>query len=472
MKRSNHGFFLCIATVCSLWVVFSHNIARADTNGWPTPINISQTPGLNSAYPRITIDRAQGIHVVWSEGSVPSEELNPDTIMYTYLDSNGVWTVPVDIIADSEFALAMNLIAREDELYLLWVGSKGNLYLSIAPVTQATSVKAWSTYPVPTSAPIRSADMVWDEEGCLYIAQVNQNGSIQMISSVDEGMTFSYPMSVWMPPSESINVSGVRTSVAAHVLHLVWTMNSEEIDWNSYGIGYIRSLDGGNTWQDTWTVNDLGDDGNVIVDGYGNIHVMWNRTAGGGSRVHRWSSDQGKSWSSIDYRWQGAIGRTGFPGLAIDSHGDLHLFTSNDLGVGLHHAIWHNGVWSGLEDVIPPNIVRGERPWIAIAGGNILHAVYMTFGDYEIWYTVRKLDAPYIPADLIPTSTPALSELTATPTVSPTPITIAERRPYSTTVDANTFLKTEVIVLVSIALPLLIVIGVLLGQTYARRMKT
>lgn len=372
---------------------------------WSEPVNLSQTPELWSYGPRIAVDSANESHVVWSQNTQSSRLPAPDVIMYTRR-RNGNWSKPIDIVAAAQptgQAQAMQLIVRDGILYLLWIGDS-KVFLSTAHVGDAQSARAWQSKELPIADGIRYADMDWSDNARLYVLQVGaSDGTLYMTSRSDNDSEFSQPEAIWMPPDSTTNVSAARILAVKGVLHVVWQLvDLEDLDGNSSGIAYIRSSDEGRSWQDEWQTADQGDDSNLMVDGTGTLHVVWNRSTEGGYRGHRASQDNGSTWSPVAYLWPGTFGRTGFPGMAVDSAGILHLVTSNDLGVGLYHATWMGQGWSNLEPVIASRDQWGERPWLAISAGNQLELVYMSFKNHDIWYTHKTINAPSVAPVVIP----------------------------------------------------------------------
>ena len=90
----------------------------------------------------------------------------------------------------------------------------------------------------------------------------------------------------------------------------------------------------------------------------GEVHVVWSGTKPDRYKFHRWSDDEGLTWSET-WRDHNIGGYQGLPALALDSSLAVHWLTvasvfsiQND---SLYHQVWQDGKWSAGQIVL-----RGE----------------------------------------------------------------------------------------------------------------
>jgi hypothetical protein len=288
--------------------------------------------------------------------------------------------------------------------------------------------------PVIIDQSAQHASIAVDGNGRIYIVYPGMGDrSLYYVASDDYGATWNFPQMVMTKSSSKVGSDYTRLSIGENgTLHLVWTDFQLPQGWPPIGVYYSSSGDEGHTWSDPVKLAGEGfDQVSVIVGESDVVHVAWNGMAGVGGRYHRWSEDDGRTWSTTNTI--STLGATeGLPQLALDSTGTLHLATSSDQRVWYYR--WEDQKWSdpvyipsGDEHSVPPlgqrlterDVRHIEQPAMTIGLGNQIHVVFWVEpadeGRAYLWYTTKVIDAPLED----PTPFAALSAtVTATPYTS------------------------------------------------------
>src|SRR5262249_14754296 len=109
------------------------------------------------------------------------------------------------------------------------------------------------------------------------------------------------------------------------------------------------------TWQievvDSARGNDAGSFSSLVVDRFGNFHVVYSNRAG--TALHyAFRAKTGKRWdrTTVD-----PVGGS-FEALAVDSHGRAHIAYNTPKSTGLHYAFWDGNQWQKfLIDTVKTN---------------------------------------------------------------------------------------------------------------------
>jgi hypothetical protein len=329
-----------------------------------------------------------------------------------------VWTAPVDIlVVDSGWPVLVS--SRSGKLHIFW-NTGSDLYHTWSWATGAHSPHAWSKPEIVVhceagcSVPIDAKE---DRQGYLHVVYSLREGDCYYIYSEDEGATWSNPNSV----------SSVASRVATFVpslaisengrVHVVWAeVGLPESTW--LRLNYAHSSDKGLTW--TFPL-ELGagnhSDGTILAIGDNEVHLAWNGGIGIGGRYYQYSADGGVTWS-IPARVFEAAGRAGYPSLAFDGAGTLHILT----GQG-EYAWWTGSTWT---DPLALTTLgdRGEQARMTIVRGSQILAVWPS--DFSgIHFRVCNLDILPIPTVAPPDPAPEQILNPTAPTdlatVAPTP---------------------------------------------------
>jgi hypothetical protein len=234
--------------------------AQSGLVDWSRPINLSNTLQY-SAHPAIIADDYGYVHVFWSEevGGRPmrSEDTvsnTGNTILYRRWDGAS-WSQTVDVLFVPGEVLAEFPavdIDAENRLHLVWEGIS-NLYYSSVPSWQAASVRAW-TKPVAlannTAAVAWGSDIAADASDNLHVVYTTRgdDAGIYYIRSTDGGTSWQLPIKLsdpFAPLEDSLSVVKITADDSGNV-HAVWQTNQAQ----GYGqaVYYVRSADSGESW--------------------------------------------------------------------------------------------------------------------------------------------------------------------------------------------------------------------------------
>lgn len=407
LRRNTKVRLVLMAALLTVAWLAARPIWAQVTQGWSEPIKLNLWDAdTYPDFPDLAADPYGRLHVV----SVRNYQ-NDNTsglIYYSRLDDQG-WSTPIDVIAspNGNVADVERLVAGQDgSLFLVWTELNSGLYWSYSTAVDATSAQVWKTQQLSSGA--TEGDFTMDGDK-VYLVYVDRNRDIYFQSSPDAGETWSSSELIWSPETDNQATFTVRLARDGNgVLHTAWTENDASLDWNPSGVWYARSLDGGQTWQDTLHIPDEGSFINIGFDVDQNVHLLWNHSVGAeDGRYHAISTDGGETWSKPEVIFPGLSGRTGFPNMVLDSAGQLHQLTSgrgNGLEGGVYHSLWLSNHWSAPELISAPVPEdNNEGPAAAGTTGNHLHVVYRNvFEIGDILYTDFTTDAPYEASEALP----------------------------------------------------------------------
>jgi hypothetical protein len=426
--------------------------------------------------PTVVADPFGYVHVFWR--FTPTGEENNilyEQIYYTRGDGES-WSQPVDIIlADSLRALSA-LIDQNGKINLIWVTGSGNLYFSQVNVEEADKVRSWSKPSLLATAG-QYPHIHGDTNGRLFIIFPDRFGGVSYLLSMDSGESWSATTTI--TPSSRVDTVASTPFLAvgdSGIMHVVWTEFLLPNGWPPVGVFYSQSKDNGKTWSPTLQMAGDGyDQINLVSDKDGVVHVAWNGMAGIYGRYHKFSIDDGQSWSETNTVVSSGA-TSGPPGLVIDRSGTLHLVTTYD---GAWYSRWEEPKWttpvllSQQENLTTKWI---EEPSLSLGQENLLHAVY--FADRQrIWYVSKQIDIPgeaTVPLPLMAsdntnvTSTPEKTIVTDSPEIETTGPSLNHSSPLMIPPDENTklFFGTNEIILLSVT-PVILIICVIV---FAKKM--
>ena len=285
---------------------------------------------------------------------------------------------------------------------------KGDVFYSKAPLAEAGDPHAWDT-PRLVVSQADSAGILPDNSGSLHLVYGASDAdgyrnSVYQMRSDDGGLSWSEPSLIYETSSAvPSTISGSAAFDAAGRMHVGITIRSQE-----YGVyselGYIRSLDGGQTWQPYQVIatqSEATPNVSVIVPwifGADEIHLTWHDPR----RMHMWSNDGGTTWSSPIQIIDLGAGFGGANYLAKDSAGVLRAATG--VGNGVYVSTFADSQWRAPEQIENRSMdPHGQQ--LVVCQGNQLHVVYddRVVKDTTVWYSHKQVDAPHIERSPIPT---------------------------------------------------------------------
>jgi hypothetical protein len=391
----------------------------------------------------MTADASGQLHVFWGEITGSTERDEEATEIYYRRWDGASWQHPVNVFV-SEVGGGVRVLAADVDcqgrLHVIWFGEKRFnrvLYHSWAWVQASIDARSFTTRQIITGTGMSDGDLVIDGDGNLHLVFMAENTrSIFYITAHanDDPILWSPAIDVTLKGSTRIVSEPQIALTRDGTRHVVWT----EFNQKGFGLGvhYVRSRDGLE-----WEVPQLifrpeaDERGGILArwitvatDANDNIHLAWSRGVGRvDGRYHQWSEDQGESWSEPRVIQEGYSGSTGYATMVTDNTGQLHMVMSaHNRAVShettLFYTIWDRQakVWTYPESMVSEGF-GGERPMLAITGGNTLHVIWHRWSKpVAVLYTQRVLDVPSLPTSSYP----------APP--SPTPI-----QPRATTVSTS-----------------------------------
>lgn len=413
------------------FVVLNGIAVKAQSSNWLKPVSIFHTQEMIFT-PVLISDTSGKLHLLWRYVISPTENKGPSFDLIFYSQWDGVsWSEPVDIIAWSSLRSLSATVDRYGTIHLVWTDPE-NLYYSRATVDTAKFVKSWAK-PLTLEQANPNIHLLADDRGRLHLVYAGKGtAGVYYLFSENNGATWSVPRKISGTSSQVS--SAVYTYLAIgknRTLHVVWTELQLPEGWPPLGVYYTRSSDGGLNWSRAVEMAGEGyDQINIVSDGNGIIHVAWNGMVGVDGRYHRWSADDGQTWSETETIVpDGAT--SGPPWMVIDSAGTLHLLTTYSCA---WYLSWTESSRWNLPDCISQEEAKKtkyiEEAVLMISEGNQLHAVFWAERQ-RLWYTAKNVLSPAEPPVpfltqtimTIPASTPGPNiitgeELSLTP-VSP-----------------------------------------------------
>lgn len=416
-------------------------VAQSGSIVWSQHTNLSNSPQA-SAHPAIVADEYGFVHVFWSE-EVGGKQVTPEegirntgnSILYTRWDGLS-WSVPLDILfvpGESRAEWPVVTIDTENKLHVLWE-SYTAIYYSSAPSWDADSAQNWSQ-PLPLTSNSNStpwgAGITADIQGTLHVAYsaIGDEEGLNYTRSTDGGESWELPLRLYgpfAPLEEPPSMVHIITDETGR-LHVVWQRN--QVEGSGYGVYYVRSTNGGETWESPIQLADRDpEDFSVgtpylIANGESELHLIYVDGAYTGSkgRFHRISRDGGATWSAPMHIITELVGINGYVMPVVDAAGQMHLIanmrTEKGQVVGIYYARWQGMTWSPLTpiDVSIPQI---HHTVVTVRLGNELHIAYNQLEGAEIWH-IHGLVSQLTPQPTLALPTPELSAQ-PTQTVEPT----------------------------------------------------
>jgi hypothetical protein len=418
------------------------SFAQTTTSRWSTPERLSGENGQASQGHMVS-DQFGYVHVFWSETGSDGYL----GIQYSRFDGE-TWSLPNDIISSSRDGMIVFLSPYVDDegiLHLIWAQSNtGPILYSKAPAHNAGSAQAWSK-PIRINASALRGELEIDNQGSMHILYSDFYGEtpgVYYIRSDNGGDSWSSPL--WLDPD--IPEEFAPTNVSFEMddqdgLHALWLYVNPTTTIGQW-IRYARSVDGGDTWSSPMTI-DIADESEdelrlpypeFQVEG-NEVHVIW---AGDRQthREHRYSLNNGQSWSPTTRIMGDLVGQALGGGVEFDPEGRLHYVTQIRYPQGIYHTYWDSGSWSipsliyfilGGANESFGDRVHAHNVRLAIRNGNqlvvtftssptdpqmVLYEMHMTLNDVP---GTEPLPTPTTVPTTIPSPTPPSATVESTP---------------------------------------------------------
>jgi hypothetical protein len=383
-----------------------NTLAQAPSSGWTTPEDISAPISAgNDLFGMLICDPNQNLHILWGKSDSYGSEI------YYRTDAAGALSVPIDVLALPD-SLAVRLgaaITPDWTLHVIWQNGyiRGDVYYSKVPLAEAGNPHAWDA-PRLILSQVDSAGILPDNSGSLHLIYgvsdaAGLTNSIYHMRSDDGGLSWSQPTLIYEMSSVPSTIGASAAFDAAGRMHVGITIRSQE-----YGVyselGYIRSLDGGQTWQPYQVIarqSEATPNVSVIavwVFGADEIHITYHDPR----RMHMWSNDGGATWSNPIQIIELGAGFGGANGLAKDSAGVLRAVTG--VANGVYVSTFADSQW-GAPEQIENRSMDPHGQQLVVCQGNQLHVMYddRVLKDTTVWYSHKQVNAPHIEQSPIPT---------------------------------------------------------------------
>jgi hypothetical protein len=399
--------------------------------GWSVPEGLSN-PAESALFPDLTVDHQGYLHAVWVE------DFNGigygDTVFYSRWDGSS-WSRPVDIFFELDGLTLPNIAVDNWGLvHAIWPHTWGSgVYYIHASVAEALRAPGWSrATDIASERKAYFADLASDERETIHVVWEDRadppstNSLLYYARSEAGGQPWTTPIDIAnVDTSFTVPRMAVDNQGVIHVVAMQETEGSGDYV-GDLGIAYLRSADGGRTWEKLVRISADGERAGapgIAVDDGGNAHVVW--VQGLGMYYRRWD---GTAWSGINKFADLKEYKDGaWPQIAVDGAGGLHVvwFDPGRSAIYYSYSSDGGGRWSR------PEMVAQGGAWrvsIAVTLGNQLHAVW---GERrspgrggQVFHSFKLLP--------LPAQTPA-----ALPVATFTPFSAPTRRPTATPVPTS-----------------------------------
>jgi len=436
-------------------------------------------------FPAVATDAEGNVHVMWAAS--PSESQSGSALYYSRWDETS-WSRPVAVLgADEGVAQAPVLTFVEPFLHVVWSGGPmGTVFYSRSYPDDAFAASSWSAPLTPGetvvgSAPALTVDLL-GRLHVVYAVPFNEGRGIYYVHTDDNGESWQEAVQIFDAVAEgwpSLDRPDVTVDERGGI-HVVWSRAPLPGYGLPQGVYYAQSMDHGETWSDVMLLADGPYDWpQVAATLTGQIVVMWQDLTRNVVE-YRDSGDYGLTWSYVS-QIPGLQAIEGRAVLVQDRAGRLHITALDaqiDSSVTLHHLIYAEGQWSGLDSVELVNVISpvdGAAPVVESELGLIdVVGLASVRGDDGltpvIWHTRRTIESR---AEREPDFEPVP---TATPTPGPTPLPTPTPRPVvnpypsqpSAPVLALGPISLPFLALGGIGIALLLVVGLLVIKAIKR----
>lgn len=447
------------------------------------------TPPVWSQLSSVTDDnlKIEAIELVSTDDGIIhaflSQHQDP-VIYYTHWDGE-LWSpiTPVLKLPDGEAGWP-TVVAAGNELFLIAPNNSGAFYFSRATQDNAATESGWSTptqLEIGHDGEIGSVDLASDASGTVYLVYsvpLNEERGIYLVQLKDNGTSWSEPVQVFNGVTAGFDLVGAPSLLVSKdgFLHIIWTQQSIRGGGvpQPVSLYYTRSEDGGDTFNDAKrVVEEPVAWREMIADGKGNLHLLWQPQDAPTTVWDQTSVDGGNTWQYP----QGLPDEGGLAAVTGDPAGRL-----NFVGVGpnsLGHWLWDDGSWQ-LET--PPNwslSTQQETQVELLAAtvnkqGKMMVVLAEPAGqsnatERKLLYSTRTLELSkkQTAVQQVPTQTllpPSLSPMTPTLEPSPTVVSTLESEPTNSQSqtdpnESNDPLSPLIMAVLPVALLLLGVLG-------------
>jgi hypothetical protein len=421
-------FKLAILLLISIFAQNGPALAQQSGSGWTTPIDITMQDVSSASSSDVAVcDPYQNMHMFWADNS---DTASSATIYYR-TDISGNWSIPKDILLSDPavYYLSAAVSGRDNTVHLAWSNDVGRslLYYSVAPLVDAGNPRAWLK-PVVLDENIFNPVVQVDPAGAVHIVYASSdegqtNFDVLHLQSADGGITWSDPDIIFSTVFSQQSYIRIEMAIDGKGrIHVGLTQRSVE-----YGVyyeaGYVRSPDGGVTWDPYVVIDDTSGTFQGVewiapyAFGDDEIHLTWHDPR----RLHQQSNNGGRTWSSPTEIMPLGAAFGGPNHLAKDSAGNLYAAIAWSDGV---YVVGQDELGWGLPEQVDNRPIDPHGQHIVSCQGNQLHVIYWDrTGDTTVWYSSREVSTRHINRQPIPAANPqVVAKITQVAPLARTPV--------------------------------------------------
>jgi hypothetical protein len=314
-------------------------------------VNVSRTPSVFSWLPRIAVDSREGVFVLWQEIIFSGGTHGGDVLFARSEDGGRIFSAPLNLsnstAGDGKGRINKDIwhngsldlaLGNDGALYVAWTEYEGTLWVR----RSADGGKTFSgLLRINDTKPARGPTLALGPKGVVYLAWTvgdDDAADIRVAKSTDAGASFGAPVIV--ERSKSYSDAPKLAVDARGTLHLVYA-ESERGLFGGRHVRYTRSTDGAASFERPRDIS--GRDGGfpaLSLDGKGNLYVLWERFAGDTLRPRGLalavSSDGGQTFTapvlvpdSAGAGWNGSLQGMLMRKLAVNRNGAFAIVNSS-----------------------------------------------------------------------------------------------------------------------------------------------
>jgi hypothetical protein len=300
-------------------ILFSRSTDGGAT--WSTPRNLSSSTGYSFS-PRIAVDSAGGINVVW----VDTTPGNQDVFFSRSTNGGASFSAPQNLSNDAPDSASPQVgVDTSGNISVVWENDDityGIMYrhstdgVTFSTVANLATNTTGSFGPQMAIGVDGSVSVVWEDD-------FNFQSDVSFSRSTDQGATFSTPKNLSNNSGNSFSAQ-VAVDLSGNI-EVAWTDNTP----GNNDILFTHSSDGGATFASTKSISSSrGDTGSaqVGVDTNGNIFVAWQDNVPPAFNKDVYlarSSDGGTSFSAANL--SNNVGNSINPFMNVDVSGGINL---------------------------------------------------------------------------------------------------------------------------------------------------
>jgi hypothetical protein len=288
----------------------------------PTAVNLTNNREGKYEYPSLLFDQAGTLHLVFASPLLRSS----GDYFHQQLPAGGGWT-QAESLTNGFVGMWSNLELRQNaqgQLCVLWSGidkvQDEGYYMrcQTGPDWLQRQVTKWRPKTFDTRA------------GFSAVIRPDGNVDAAFVRVGNDAISFNDTPDIMQDHLAATGYDVDLERDAAGNYHIMWFRAGKP-----YSLQYRRSSDGGRTWTATERLtteaNAPGNEGALIADTRGAVHLVW-RGDSEGIYYRRWMPEAG--WSEVTELSQGVNGRS--PQVAVDSQGLVRVVW--DASPGIWHA--------------------------------------------------------------------------------------------------------------------------------------